>query len=83
MSRYNDNLSLLVTGFGVASVCIGILGSVILSAQGSTLGNTLFALGFILFIIFIISGIIIRHVRDSKEPTENKEVKEVHEGLRE
>lgn len=83
MSRYNDNLSLLVTGFGVASVCIGILGSVILSAQGSTLGNTLFAFGFILFIIFIVSGIIIRRVRDPKEPAVNKEVKEVHEGLKE
>jgi hypothetical protein len=83
MNRYNDNLSLLAIGFGFASVCISVFGSVILSAEGSTLGNTLFAFGFILFIIFIIAGIIIRRVRDQKESVENKEVKEVREGLKE
>ena len=80
MSRYKDNLSLLAIGFGFAAICIGVLGSVILSAFGSTLGNTLFAFGFILFIIFTVFGIIIRRVRDSKEPAVNKEVKEVREG---
>jgi hypothetical protein len=52
MSRYMDNISLLAIGFAFASICTGVFGSVILSVDGSTMGNTFFLSGIFFFLIF-------------------------------
>jgi len=75
MGKYGENLSLLAIGFGFASISVGVFGSLILSARGSTLGNTFFVSGFILFIVFIALGSVIRYVGGTREPAENSEGK--------
>lgn len=73
MSRYMDNLSLLALGFAFASICTGVFGSVILSVDGSAMGNIFFMFGIFFFLIFAVAGIILHSIKDSNESKEQKE----------
>ena len=74
MSRYMDNISLLAIGFAFASICTGVFGSVILSVDGSTMGNTFFLSGIFFFLIFLIAAIILHNYKYSNESNGQKEL---------